>query len=302
MEHNFLNVSILQTEVSGDTQTNFSTISTAVDNVMCGYIKPELVLGVEFGIGKTPITITDDIFAKFAEIAKKYSIYFIPGTFAEASKELPEGEFYNTCPIFAPSGEMIAVYRKKVPFRPGEMSTPSDTNDYCLFEIAEKNIKVGVIICYEQFFPEIPRTLALMGADIILCPALDPMEYKHIPEIIPQARALENELFYIWTCGAGQFGASSLCGGSVIVNPEGEIVFKCSERAQNITRTLDMSMVDFKRNYGRDQHIKSLKQFNVQYPFANKIADAPIYNNKDKLTMNANEYKNKVKEINFGTI
>ena len=303
MEHKFLNVSILQTVLAKDLETNIQTIENAVNSLMLGYVKPELVVGVEFGIVKAiPITIDHEAMKRLGDLAKKHHIYLVPGTFAEKSDQLPEGEYYNTCPVFAPDGSMLAVYRKKVPFRPGELSTPSGTDDYCIFEIVEKNIKVGINICYEQFFPEIPRTLALMGAELILCPALDPMEYKHIPEIIPRCRALENELFYIWTCGTGQFGPTTACGNSIIADPEGSVVFQCGSGPELVTKTLDMSMVNIKRNYGRDQHLKSLRHYEVNYPFAENIAGAPVYETMDGLTLDKTEYKKKVSEILQGSI
>lgn len=295
MNHNFLNVSIIQPHLSDQLDVNLSCLESALDSLSSGYVKPELVVGVEFGIArKTPISLDHEALSFLGSLAKKHHIYFVPGTFAEASPELPQGAFYNTCPVFGPDGTMITYYRKKVPFRPGEPSTPSGTNDYCLFDIKEKNIKVGVIICYEQFFPEIPRTVALMGADIILCPAMDPMEYKHIPDIIPRARALENELFYVWTCGVGQSGASTCCGKSTIVNPEGEIVFQCSHNPEYITQTLDLSMTQVKRTLGRDQHLNSLRAFRVSYPFANNLESAPVYQTLPQLTHTKEEYISRI--------
>lgn len=301
MNHRFLNVSIMQHQLFLDMDLNLKTIEQSVESLMTGYVKPELVIGVEFGICKAvPITMEDDAIRFLSSIARKHGIYFIPGTLAEKAVGLPEGEFYNTCPVFAPDGSLIRTYRKKAPFRPGELSAPSGDDNYCIFEIAEKGIKVGVQICYDQFFPEIARTLALKGAELIVCPSLDPFEYKHIPEILPRARALENELYYIWTCGTGQFGPGTCCGSSVIVDPEGEIVFKCPEIPALVTKTLDFDAVMLKRAYGRDQHLNSLRYFNIQYPYAGKVGEAPVYKEIGELTKNKEEYQEKTAKINLG--
>lgn len=298
MKHRFLNVAVMQHELSLNMSENLRTIERALEHLMTGYVKPELVVGVEFGICRSvPITREDDAVSFLGRLARKHGVYLVPGTFAEKAAELPEGAYYNSCPVFAPDGSLITIYRKKAPFRPGELSAPSGDDDYCLFEIKEKGIKVGLQICYDQFFPEIARTLALRGAELILCPALDPFEYQHIPEILPQARALENELFYIWTCGTGQFGAGTACGGSVIVNPEGRLVFKCPPVPALITQTLNFEEVRLKREYGRDQHLNSLRYFDIKYPYAGKLSQAPVYEGMGELTCNKEEYLDKWEQM-----
>lgn len=142
--------------------------------------------------------------------------------------------------------------------------------------------------------------LALKGAELIVCPSLDPFEYRHIPEILPRARALENELYYIWTCGTGHVGSGTACGSSVIVDPEGDIVFKCPEVPALITKTLDFDQVMLKRAYGRDQHLNSLKYFKIQYPYAGKIEEAPVYEQIGELTKDKEEYQKKTAEIGMG--
>lgn len=302
MENRFLNVSIMQNELSADTETNLRRIEEALGQLAMGYVRPELVVGVEYGLGRTPLTMDSEAMHFLSGLARKYRIYFVPGTFAE-EEGLGEGNAYNTCPVFGPDGRLIRRYRKKVPFRPGELSMPSnEPDDYCIFKIQEKNITVGLQICYDQFFPEISRTLALNGAELILCPALDPIEYQHIPEIIPRARALENELFYIWTCGTGQLGTSTCCGGSVIADPEGQILLKCPTTPALVTRTLNFSDVVLKREYGRDQHLNSLRYFDVRYPFAGCVKDAPVYAKMGELTADKKQYEEKTRKVQMGDL
>ena len=169
MESRFLNVSIMQHTITADLDTNLRVIEESVENLMMGYVRPELIVGVEFGISKLPITMEDGAIQFLSSLAKKHRVYLVPGTFAEKAEGLKDGEAYNTCPVFGPDGTLLCRYRKKVPFRPGEMSAPSnETEDYCIFEIQEKGITVGLQICYDQFFPEISRTLALKGAELML--------------------------------------------------------------------------------------------------------------------------------------
>lgn len=297
-----LTVAIIQPTLDPDMDGSLLQFQQAVDRVMSGYVKPELIIGVEHGLGRQPDTVPGVITRFMSALAKKYGVYLIPGTMSEAAPELPEGAFYNTVPVFGPEGRLIDAYRKKAPFKPGEPSVPSGDDHYCVFEIAEKNIKIGVQVCYDQFFPEIARTLALMGAEMIVCPALDPMEFDHIPDIIPRARALENEVFYIWTNGVASTPSATCCGHSTIVNPEGKVIYKCGSLPMTFTETLDFDEVTRKRLYGRDQHLNSLRRFNIQYPFAGKLEEAPVYQGMPELTYDPESYRRRMAEIGVGSL
>lgn len=300
----YLNVSVIQMPTSPDTAANLTYLKETVDKLMTGYVRPELVIGVEYGISTSyadtvPGKITDFL----ASIAKEYGIYFIPGTMCERSDALKEGEFYNTCPVFGPTGEMIAAYRKKVPFWPAEPSMPSGDDDYCIIEIPEKNIKIGLLVCYDQFFPEIARTLALKGAEMIVCPASDPMEFDYISEVLPRARALENELYYIWTSDAtSNANGVTSCGTSTIIGPEGQVIYRAGHVPTTYTTTLDFDLVTFKREYGRDQHLNALRYFQVKYPYADKLDQAPVYQTLGEYATTPEKYEEKGKRIGLGTI
>lgn len=291
-----LNVSVIQMPIL-DTVGSLEYLDEAVGNLMYETLRPELVMGVEYGLGETPQRLDSDFIDYLGAIAKKYGIYFVPGTFAELSDDLPEGETYNTCPIFGPDGTLIDVYRKKAPYYPVEASMPSTSPDYCTFYIPEKDVTVGVQICYDQFFPEISRTLALEGAELILTPSYDPAEYDFIPDILPRARALENECYYIWTNGVG-----GPCGNSTIIDPEGAVIYKFDSTAMTYTTTLDFAKVTEKRLYGQDQHLNSLRYFNLDYPYAGRLSEAPIYKDWPELTVNGSEYDARVSELGMSTL
>ena len=291
-----LNVSVIQMPMLS-TADSLKYLDDAIGGLMYGTLRPELVMGVEYGLGDTPQRMDSDFIDCLGAIAKKYGIYFVPGTFGELSAELPEGETYNTCPIFGPDGKLIDVYRKKAPYYPVEGSTPSQSPDYCTFYIPEKDVTVGVQICYDQFFPEIARTLALEGAELILTPSYDPAEYDFIPDVLPRARALENECFYIWSNGVG-----GPCGNSTIIDPEGQVIYKFDSTEMTYTTTLDFAKVTQKRLYGQDQHLNSLRYFNLDYPYAGKLKEAPVYENWPELTVDGQKYDARVSEIGISTM
>jgi len=288
-----LNVSILQMPIL-DTAECLEYMNSTIGFLMRGTLRPELVIGVESGLGFSAQRIDSEFIEYLGALAKKYQIYFIPGTFTELAED---GKTYNTCPVFNPNGELIEVYRKKAPYYPVESVNPGPVDDYCLFKIEEKDITVGVQICYDQFFPENARMLALEGAELIVCPSYDPAEFDYIPDVIPRCRALENELFYIWTNGV-----NGPCGKSTIIDPKGLVVHQCDSTEQTYTTCLDFAEVTEKRIYGEDQHMNSLRYFELQYPYAGKQNEAPVYKNWPELTLDSEAFDQRVAEIGINTM
>jgi len=296
----FLNVGIIQMPVSKDTATNLKYIEEKVDALMTAYHKPELILGVEGGIGYfTPEEIPGPITDFLGNIAKKHEIYFIPGTMYEVSDEAEEGKFFNTAPIFNPKGELVDAYRKMAPWYPAEEFT-SPGKDYVVFDIPEKDTKVGVMICYDSNFPEISRNLTLLGAEVIVKLTQDPEEICRINKPIHYARALENQAYLVSTNGVGFFGGTSLYGNSLVINPEGHLVWEANNTETVATTTLDLGLVKRVREYGTcfmDHYLKHVKQFNFKMPYANNIHEAPLFKNLEAAPSSVEEYEKKVKEV-----
>ena len=291
-----LNVSVIQMP-AGSTRDNLHHLKQSVDALMTGYIRPELVVGVEFGISPDPEPLAGLVTAFLSALARKHHIYLIPGTMAEKAPELPDGSFYNTCPVFGPDGQCITAYRKRTPFWPEEPSMPGPDEGCCLFRIPEKDITVGLLICYEQFFPEIPRALALAGAELMICPAMDSAEFSHIPDIIPRTRALENEVFYIWTNSAGPGAHGTCCGKSIFVDPEGRVIHQCGAQPELITQTLNIGSVPEKRILGADQHLAALKRFSVRYPYGGDPSGAPVYQILQPITETPLQYEERLRNL-----
>lgn len=291
-----LNVSVIQMPVL-DTAQALEYLDRALQTLCASYIRPELVVGAEFGISSRPQPIPGPVTDYMGALAKKYGVYFIPCTMAERAEDLGEGQYYNACPVYAPDGRMLAVYRKMVPFWPAERSSPGPTDGYCLFEIPEKNLKVGLMICYDQYFPEIARTLTLMGAELLLCPALEPAEFNYVSGLIPRVRAMENEAYFVWTCSAGVGPRITFSGNSIIAGPSGEVIYQAGEAPTVFTKTLDLDEVRRKRISGEDQHLNSLRRFSVDYPFAGRLDRAPVFRDLLPLTEDRAQYRRRLEEL-----
>jgi predicted amidohydrolase len=81
--------------------------------------------------------------------------------------------------------------------------------------------RIGVEICYDLRFPEVTRTLALKGADIVCHPTNFPMAARVQTEVITTARAAENRVYLLTANRCGQERWAEFCGRSQIVDPYG---------------------------------------------------------------------------------
>jgi len=150
-------------------------------------------------------------------LCKNNRFYLVAG-FAERFK----GRLYNTALVIGPSG-LLHRYRKlhlfnteKEYFDPGD--TPLNT-------IEIRGAKVGVMICFDWVFPEVARSLALRGADILCHPSNLVLTYCQKTML---TRSLENSVYSVTTNRTGKEtrprGELLFTGQSQIVGPKGEVI------------------------------------------------------------------------------
>ena len=156
-------------------------------------------------------------------LAEERDIYLVAGIAEEA-----DGKFYNSAVLVSPSGE-VNVYRKAHLFNEEKRwFTPGDT-PFEVYDIG--SAKIGMMICFDWFFPEVTRILSLKGAEIICHPANLVLPYC---QNAMMTRCLENRVFAI-TCNRTGIEERSITsslrftGKSQIVNPEGAVLTQAGE-------------------------------------------------------------------------
>lgn len=179
------------------------------------------------------------------KLAKELGIYIHGGSIGE---ENPDGaKRYNTTVFIQPNGEIMAKYRKLHLF---DIDMPDGTKKRESDRIApgEKIVNVetefaniGLSICYDLRFPELFRTLALNGAELIFVPANFTMPTgKDHWEALLRARAIENT---VYIAAPGQIGTkignSPSFGASMIIDPWGTVIARASEREEVIYADID---------------------------------------------------------------
>ena len=176
----------------------------------------------------------DEFTARLGKLARELGIWLIPGTVAEKN---PEGGIFNTAPVFSPEGELVVSYRKICPWRPYERYTPG--SGFTVFDIPGKG-RVGIMICYDAWFPEISRQIAWMGADIIINPVRTTTPDRAQELILARANAIVNQTFIASLNAPAPQGV----GRSLLVDPEGGVIDATEDEGEHlIIRTIDLDEV-----------------------------------------------------------
>jgi predicted amidohydrolase len=181
------------------------------------------------------------------EIARELGIDLVAGSIPE----LRDGrdKLSNTSVHVGPDGEIKGVYRKIHMFdvvvggqeyRESESEEPGE--EIVLSETAA-HTPLGLTVCYDLRFPELYRILAVKGARIVALPAaFTKITGQAHWEILIRARAIENQAFVV---AADQIGRSpgdhDSFGGSLIVDPWGEVLAKAPDEETFIAADLDLA-------------------------------------------------------------
>jgi predicted amidohydrolase len=98
-----------------------------------------------------------------------------------------------------------------------ERSDPGE--EFCVFDIPGKG-RCGLCICYDQWFPEVVRSLTWMGAEVIFCPTATYTSDRSLELVLAQANAGVNQVYFLNVNGVGGGGI----GQSIFVDAEGRVL------------------------------------------------------------------------------
>jgi len=184
-------------------------------------------------------------------LAARYRIWLIPGSFFERVGD----RIYNTTPVINPAGEVVGRYRKMFPFYPYEDGTAAG-DQFLVFDVPEVG-RFGVIICYDLWFPEVTRTLAALGAEVILQPTMTTTIDRELELCILRAAAAVNQC-YLW--GINGLGSGGV-GRSMVCSPEGRILYEAGSGEEVFALEVDFELVRHTRQHGILRLGQVLKNF-----------------------------------------
>jgi predicted amidohydrolase len=130
------------------------------------------------------------------------------------------GELYNACALVGPDG-LVASYRKvHLPYLGVDRFTTPGDRPFAVHDLG--GLRIGMLICYDDSFPEAARCLMLLGADLVLLPTNWPSGAAAVAKFLVPARALENHVYYAAVNRVGEEGGFRFLGRSRVVGPDGE--------------------------------------------------------------------------------
>ncbi len=257
----YLAVAGLQLELGAE--DNLSVVEEEIDRVKKRFpwiqmvVLPELcTYGTHTGMA---VQLPGEVENCFREAAKKNAIWLLPGSIYERR----DTKVFNTAPVINPEGEVIARYRKQYPFYPYEKNVAGSDN-FVVFDVPGAG-KIGLIICYDIWFPEIIRQLAWMGAEAIIAPTLTNTIDRDVELAISRANAATNQLYFFGLNSAGRLGY----GKSILVGPDGTVIHQASAGRDIITVEFDFNHVRRVRErglHGLGQPLKSFRDADITYP------------------------------------
>lgn len=155
---------------------------------------------------------------RIAAIARAHHIAIAYGY---AERDPGSARLYNAVQVLGPDGGVLSRYRKTHLFGADERAA------YCPGDRFEPpfdfgGFKVGVLICYDVEYPEAVRSLALMGAELILVPTALTDEYAAVPGFLVPARSIESQVYVAYCNHCGVENGLRFLGGSCLTGIDGQ--------------------------------------------------------------------------------
>ena len=216
---------------------------------------------------------------KLQEVAKDLGVVIIASLFEKRA----QGIYHNTTAVIDADGSYMGKYRKMhIPDDPAYYEkfyfTPGDLG-YRVFKTRFGNI--GVLICWDQWYPEAARITALMGAEILFYPTAigwatsqdeaTNTEQYNAWQTIQKSHAVANGVHVVSVNRVGfeQNGAMKFWGGSFVANPFGTVLYKASHEDEEVKVVeIDTAKTDQYRTHWpflRDRRIDSYQQITKRY-------------------------------------
>jgi N-carbamoylputrescine amidase len=224
-------------------------------------------------------TIPGETTEKLSDLAKQLGVVIIASLFEKRA----EGLYHNTTAVIDADGTYLGKYRKMhIPDDPSFYEkfyfTPGDLG-YKVFKTKFANI--GVLICWDQWYPEAARITSLMGAEMLFYPtaigwatsqdeATNEEQYNAW-QTIQRSHAIANgvPVISVNRVGLEQNGAMKFWGGSFVSNPFGSLLYKASHENEELAVVdIDTEKSDSYRTHWpflRDRRIDSYEPITKRY-------------------------------------
>ncbi|NJN26116.1 MAG: carbon-nitrogen hydrolase [Cyclobacteriaceae bacterium] len=220
----------------------------------------------------------------YGEIAKKHKIVLVTSLFERRAP----GIYHNTAVVFEKDGSIAGKYRKMhIPDDPAYYEkfyfTPGDLG---FLPIQTSVGKLGVLVCWDQWYPEAARLMTLAGAEMLIYPTAIGWESTDSPEekerqrnawqTVQQGHAVANGLPVVAVNRvgyeadpSGQTNGITFWGNSFVSGPQGEILYKApNDREVNYVVNVDIGHSENVRRiwpFLRDRRVEAFADLSKRY-------------------------------------
>lgn len=222
-------------------------------------------------------TIPGPSTAFFGELAKEYGVVIVTSLFERRAP----GLYHNTAVVLEKDGDIAGIYRKMhIPDDPGYYEkfyfTPGDLG----FKPVETSLgKLGVLVCWDQWYPEAARLMALQGAELLIYPTAigyDPHDTKEEQErqrmawqTVQRGHAVANGLPVVTVNRVGEEDGVPFWGTSFVAGPQGELIYEASTTEEEcVIVEVDMQRSEQVRRWWpflRDRRIEEYKDITKRF-------------------------------------
>jgi N-carbamoylputrescine amidase len=217
---------------------------------------------------------------RLGAVAAEHGVVVVASLFEKRA----EGLYHNTAAILDADGRYLGKYRK--------MHIPDDPNYYEKFYFTPGDLgfrswetrygRIGVLVCWDQWYPEAARLTALTGAEILFYPTAigwHPSEraehgeqQQSAWETIQRSHAIANGVYVCAVNRVGHEGEPGagieFWGGSFVADPGGRVLVKGGMGEEVLTVTIDLAKVDLSRTHWpflRDRRIDAYGDISRRY-------------------------------------
>ena len=239
--------------IEHDFAATWERFVAATENVKDLFVQAEMVVVPELHLSavssplreradwaeEAAVQIPGPLTERLGELARRTGLWLVPGSVYERRGDV----IHNTALVISPDGELVDAYRKCFPWQPYETTMPG--RRLVTFDVPGAG-RIGLAICHDGTFPEIPRQLAWSGAEAILQPALTSTADREAEVVVARATAIVNQVAVLSLNAASPAGT----GRSVLVAPEGQIRWEAGAGEEILVDTIDFDAVQRARERG----------------------------------------------------
>lgn len=210
--------------------------------------RPDVVVlpetwNIGFAPDKIAAALADDDGARtkrvFSALSRELNLNIVAGSVANRRG----GKLFNTAYVFDRAGDCAAAYDKTHLFSPmGEDKVFSKGGTLCRFQLDKA--QCAVIVCYDLRFPELVRTLALPGLDVLFVVSQWPQSRVSHLAVLSEARAIENQMFLALCNSCGEAFGTRFGGRSALIDPWGVTLARAGSAEETIAAGADLSALD----------------------------------------------------------